>query len=107
MEAYAAALESIPRALAENSGLDGLDQIIGITAAQTSSSNDWLGLDVIDRSIHPMNERGVLEPIRIARQSITGATESAISVLRIGDILWAKQDAQMPDWQSDLNQDDD
>ena len=107
VEAYAAALESIPRALAENSGLDGLDQIIGITAAQTSSSNDWLGLDVIDRSIHPMNERGVLEPIRIARQAITGATESAISVLRIGDILWAKQDAQMPDWQSDLNQDDD
>ena len=37
----------------------------------------------------------------------TGATESAISVLRIGDILWAKQDAQTPDWQSELNQDED
>lgn len=107
VEAYAAALESIPRALAENSGLDGLDQIIGLTAAQTSSSNDWLGIDVTDRSIHPMNERGVLEPVRIARQAITGATESAISVLRIGDILWAKQDAQMPDWQSELGQDED
>ena len=107
VEAYAAALESIPRALAENSGLDGLDQIIAITAAQTSSSNDWLGIDVTDRSIYPMNERGVLEPVRIARQAIIGATESAISVLRIGDILWAKQDAQMPDWQSDINQDED
>ena len=54
-----------------------------------------------------MNERGVLEPVRIARQAITGATESAISVLRIGDILWAKQDAQMPDWQSELGPDED
>ena len=35
------------------------------------------------------------------------STESAISVLRIGDILWAKQDPQTPDWQSELNQDDD
>ena len=52
-----------------------------------------------------MDERGVLEPVRIARQAITGAI--IISVLRIGDILWAKQDAQMPDWQSGLNQDED
>jgi hypothetical protein len=45
--------------------------------------------------------------VRTTRQALIGATESAISVLRIGDILWAKQDPQTPDWQSELNQDED
>jgi len=35
--------------------------------------------------------------LRISRQAIKGATDSAIAVLRIDDILWAKQDAQVPD----------
>ena len=107
IEAYAAAMECIPRALSENAGLDGLDRILEITAAQASNDNDWLGLDVTDRSIYDMYERGILEPVRTTRQALIGATESAISVLRIGDILWAKQDPQTPDWQSELNQDDD
>ena len=100
-------MECIPRALSENAGLDGLDRILEITAAQASNDNDWLGLDVTDRSVYDMYERGILEPVRTTRQALIGATESAISVLRIGDILWAKQDPQTPDWQSELNQDDD
>ena len=100
-------MECIPRALSEIAGLDGLDRILEITAAQASNDNDWLGLDVTDRSIYDMYERGILEPVRTTRQALIGATESAISVLRIGDILWAKQDPQTPDWQSELNQDDD
>ena len=107
VEAYAAAMESIPRALAQNAGLDGLDRILEITAAQASNDSDWLGLDVTDRQIHDMSERGVIEPLRTTRQALIGATESAISVLRIGDILWAKQDPQTPDWQSELGQDED
>lgn len=107
VEAYAAAMESIPRALAQNAGLDGLDRILEITAAQASNDNDWLGLDVTDRQIHDMSEKGVIEPLRTTRQALIGATESAISVLRIGDILWAKQDPQTPDWQSELGQDED
>jgi len=107
IEAYAAAMECIPRALAQNAGLDGLDRILEITAAQASNENDWLGLDVTDRSIHDMYEQGILEPVRTTRQALIGATESAISVLRIGDILWAKQDPQTPDWQSELGDTED
>ena len=47
----------------------------------------------------PMNsiEEGILEPIRITKQAISGATETAISILRIDDVLWAQMDAQIPD----------
>ena len=40
---------------------------------------------------------GILEPLRITRQAISGATEAAVSILRIDDVLWAKTDAVMPE----------
>ena len=40
---------------------------------------------------------GVVEPLRITRQVLAGATEAALSVLRIDDVLWAKQDPTAPD----------
>ena len=44
-----------------------------------------------------MIENGILEPLRITRQAISGATEAAVSILRIDDVLWAKADATVPD----------
>ena len=44
-----------------------------------------------------MVEEGVVEPLRITRQVLSGATEAALSVLRIDDVLWAKQDPTVPD----------
>jgi chaperonin GroEL (HSP60 family) len=41
--------------------------------------------------------RGLLEPLKITRQAISGATEASISILRIDDVLWAQMDAQVPD----------
>ena len=48
-----------------------------------------------------MKESGVMEPLRITRQAIAGATQAAISVLRIDDILWAKQDPEIPEGMMD------
>jgi chaperonin GroEL (HSP60 family) len=106
VEAYAAALEVIPRVLAENAGLDPLEMLLATSAKQAANDNAWLGLDLANNSTADMAKAGIIEPIRIARQAIAGATESAISVLRIDDVLWAKQDAQTPDWQTDVESDD-
>jgi len=97
VEAFADALEVIPRALAENAGLDSLGNLLELTAAQSNAEDDWLGLDLRNGTISNMDEVGIREPLRISRQAIKGATDSAIAVLRIDDILWAKQDAQVPD----------
>ena len=41
------------------------------------------------------------DAIESASEAIEGATEAAISVLRIDDVLWAKQDPTEPDWQDE------
>lgn len=101
IEAFAASLEAIPRILAENAGLNPIDQLLSINAAQAAADDDWIGLDIHTSEICNMADAGIVEPLRITRHAIGGATESAISVLRIDDVLWAKQDAQEPDWQND------
>ena len=101
IEGFAAALESIPRILAENAGLDPIDELLRITAAQSENDSDWQGLDVTTGQASDMGDASITEPLAVTRHAIAGATEAAISVLRIDDVLWAKQDAQEPDWQTD------
>jgi chaperonin GroEL (HSP60 family) len=100
VEAFADALEVIPRVLAENAGLDPLDTLLRVVAEQSTSTSKeahCIGLDVIARGPADMKEAGVVEPLRITRQVLAGATEAALSVLRIDDVLWAKQDPTIPD----------
>jgi chaperonin GroEL (HSP60 family) len=52
-----------------------------------------------------MEVAGILDPLFVARHALSGATEAAISVLRIDDVLWAKQEAQTPDWQNEIEED--
>ena len=96
IEAWADALESIPRALAANAGYDGIDSLLKLTAAH-NESGDFMGLDLSDGEAKDTISRGVLEPKSIIKQAISGATEAAISILRIDDVLWAQMDAQIPD----------
>ena len=104
IEAFAAALEIVPRALAENSGLDPIDEILELSAAQAAASEGgaWIGMDVVSGDKVRMDEAGVFDPLFVAHHALAGATEAANSVLRIDDVLWAKQDAQTPDWQSEM-----
>ena len=100
IEAFAAALDSIPRILAENAGLSSLDESIRLNAAQ-DEGGDWIGLDLFAGEPRDMAEAGVVEPVLVTRHAIEGAMEAAVSVLRIDDVLWAEEDAQEPDWKTD------
>ncbi len=53
-----------------------------------------------------MDKLGVLDPLFVVSNSISGSTEAAISVLRINDVLWAKQDPMTPDWKDEEDQED-
>jgi len=96
IEAWADALESIPRELALNAGYDGIDSLLKLTSAQIESG-DYIGLDLSDGKPRDTISRGIMEPMTITRQAISGATEAAISILRIDDVLWAQMDAQIPE----------
>jgi chaperonin GroEL (HSP60 family) len=46
-----------------------------------------------------MYDAGIIEPLVVSLNAISGAMEAAVSVLRIDDVLWANQDPSIPDWE--------
>ena len=93
IEAFADALESIPKTLAENAGLDVIDILIKLRKAH-KDGNKYAGLDVYTGDIVDMRERNVVEPIRVGRQAIEAATEVASMILRIDDVIAAKGESK-------------
>tara|TARA_B100001173_G_scaffold312332_1_gene333011 strand:+ start:1479 stop:3092 length:1614 start_codon:yes stop_codon:yes gene_type:complete len=108
IEGYAAALEVVPRTLAENAGLDPIDVVLDLSAAQSSDTENgaWIGLNAFTGDRTRMDQLGILDPLFVTTHSISGSTEAAISVLRINDVLWAKQDPTAPDWKEGEDQED-
>ncbi|WP_457549176.1 TCP-1/cpn60 chaperonin family protein, partial [Archaeoglobus sp.] len=88
-EAFAQALEIIPRTLAENAGLDPIDILVELRKAHEEGKVTY-GVDVFEGKVVDMKEKGVLEPLRVKKQAITSATEVAIMILRIDDVIAAK-----------------
>jgi chaperonin GroEL (HSP60 family) len=89
IEAFAKALEGIPRALAENAGLDAIDILIELKAAHEKGQRS-AGVDVINGRIADMRELKVIEPLRVKKNAIQSATEVANMVLRIDDVIAAR-----------------
>jgi chaperonin GroEL (HSP60 family) len=88
IQAFAEAMESIPRALAENAGLDPIDMLIDLRASHGEGKKD-AGLDVFKGKAIDMWKAGVIEPIKIKTQAIKSASEAAEMVLRIDDVVAA------------------
>ena len=96
VEAYADAIEVIVRVLAENAGIDPISTLLDVVAEQTNTNSDQIGINLELGKPQNMADLGVLEPQGIIKQALIGATEVAISILRIDDVLWAKQEMTMP-----------
>jgi chaperonin GroEL (HSP60 family) len=91
IEAFAEAMEVIPRALAENAGLDGIDTIIDLKKAHGGRKrNVNSGIDVLSGKVTDMAKMKVLEPLRVKTQAIESATEVATMILRIDDVIASK-----------------
>ncbi len=105
IEAYAAALEIVPRTLAKNAGYDPIDTLLSLSAAQSKDTKKggWIGINGNSGEVMDMYNEGIFDPIFVAKHAISGATDSAISVLRIDDVLWAKQGPETPDWSNQID----
>jgi len=88
-ESFAQALEIVPRTLAENAGLDPIDILVEMKRAHEEGKVMY-GVDVFEGKVIDMKDKGVLEPLRVKKQAITSATEVAIMILRIDDVIAAK-----------------
>lgn len=89
IEAFASALEIIPRTLAENAGLDPVTTIIELRKAH-SDGKAYSGINVEEGGVMDMYAASVLEPLRVVEQAIQSATETAIMILRIDDVISSK-----------------
>ena len=95
VNAFAEALEIVPKTLAENAGLDSIDSLVDLRAAHENSA--VMGLDVFTVKVADMKEAGVIEPKRVKKQAIQSASEAAEMILRIDDVIASsgKGDADM------------
>ena len=89
IEAFAGALEVIPRTLAENAGLDPVNTIIALRKAHAEGKSSF-GVNVYEGGVMDMREANVLEPLRVVEQAIQSATETAVMILRIDDVISSK-----------------
>jgi len=83
---FAESLEIIPQTLAENAGLDPIDMLVEMRS-QHEKGNKRAGLNVYTGKVEDMFENNVVEPLRIKTQAINAATEAAIMILRIDDVI--------------------
>jgi thermosome len=89
VNAFAEAIEVIPRSLAENSGLDPIDKIANLRAQHDSGENSTIGMNVFTGDVEDMLKLGIVEPLKIKLQAIKSASEASEMILRIDDMIFS------------------
>ena len=96
IEAFSGALEVIPRTLAENAGLDPVNTIIDLRKSHSEGKSHF-GVNVYEGGVADMNEGRVFEPSRVVEQAIQSASETAVMILRIDDVISSRASPPMPE----------
>ncbi|XP_026883877.2 T-complex protein 1 subunit epsilon [Electrophorus electricus] len=86
MRAFADALEVIPMALAENSGLNPIQTMTEVRARQVKENNSALGIDCLRLNTNDMKQQHVIETLIGKKQQISLATQVVKMILKIDDI---------------------
>merc|ERR1711865_192403 len=91
---FAEALLTIPKTLASNAALDAIDLLAAMRVKHYASQQDaerkelkWTGLDLSNNRVRNSMEAGVVEPMVSKLKSLKFATEAAITILRIDDLV--------------------
>lgn len=85
---FASAIEEIPAALAENSGLDPVDILVELRSRHARGEKNS-GIDVVSGKVADTLEKKVVEPAVVKLQAVKSATEAAITILKIDDVIAA------------------
>ena len=96
IEVFAESLETIPKTLAENAGLDSIDAMVALRTSHQKKTGLDAGIDPYSGKVKAMSKLGVLEPTKIKEQAIKSATEAASMILRIDDVVAAAKPPPAP-----------
>ncbi len=89
IEAFANAIEVIPKTLSENAGLDPIDMMLEIRNAHNKGKK-YAGINVFSGKVDDMLKNNVIEPLRVSMQEIEASSEAATMILRIDDVIASK-----------------
>ncbi|KAM0682257.1 chaperonin-containing T-complex alpha subunit Cct1 [Mitosporidium daphniae] len=98
---FAESLLTIPKSLALNAGKDSTELIgrlrafhyknqqnpTGVSGPLLTTNSPHMGLDLIQGTVRNNAQAGVLEPTMVKLKALKAATEAAISILRIDDMI--------------------
>ncbi|WP_049895345.1 thermosome subunit alpha [Halopiger xanaduensis] len=90
VNAFADALDVVPRTLAANTGQDPIDALVDLRAAHESEGRAGLITSGEDVSIDDPFEHGVVDPADVKREAVESATEAATMIARIDDVIAAE-----------------
>jgi thermosome len=89
IEAFANAIEVIPKTLSENAGLDPIDMMLEVRSAHKKGKR-YAGINVLAGKVDDMIKNNVIEPLRVSKQEIEASSEAATMILRIDDVIASK-----------------
>ena len=89
IEAFANAMEIIPKTLSQNAGLDPINIMLKIRT-EHKKGNKYAGVNVLEKKVDNMLRNNVIEPIRLGLNVILAASEAATMILRIDDVIASK-----------------
>ena len=90
VEEFASAMEFIPITLAENAGMDPIDILTELRASHDANNRNF-GLNLFSGKIEDTLKQGIIEPLKVKTQAVASASEVAIMILRIDDVIAAKR----------------
>ena len=90
VNAFAIALEEIPRTLIQNAGLEEIEKLTELRAAHKTDDDKWIGIDTITNTIADNYKKGIIEPAELINHIIKSGSELANLILRIDRIISAK-----------------
>ena len=90
VEAFADAVDVLPRTLAENTGMDPIDGLVDLRAANDQEAGR-AGIIATGQhgEIGDPVEEGVFDPAAVKREAFESATEAATMIARIDDVISA------------------
>jgi len=95
VQEFANALEFIPLTLAENAGLDPIDVLTELKSMHNNGEIN-AGINIFTNRVENSIKAGIIEPMKIKTQAISSATEVAVMILRIDDVLASKSGKSKP-----------
>jgi archaeal chaperonin len=96
VEAFADAVEIIPKTLAENAGLEAIDIIVDLRSTHEKAKGQYTGVNVFKGKVQNSLDNGVIEPAVVKEQALKSAAESAAMILRIDDVIAATKPKEGP-----------